>query len=398
MPTPKTFNTLESAVIQLAVMVRADPKSNWLDGTKVKRQIYPARYDLSAINNISRQIERKVPLTDRQQILTIKLVTKYRKQWKKKGYDVSNIDLNTPTEFAIRKSLDREQSVSVNDNIVSLKFPYKPRLINLITEFAQHSCGRIEWNKETRVWNIAATAGNMAWLDKFVNDHKFKQDSSYESLIELMKEAYDYKNIQLDIVNDELVLHDAPATMLTWIKDHIGSMDISNFIQIVSSSSLLEFTLSDNIIQYTIDNHEDIADILLMRRTFINSDETALLDVLQKVNKLQFEKIVMFIPDNTEAGNYIRAIRKAMPDYNVVAGDPGMAMAEWKTVYVTTKAIAVQPELIISLAGFMAGPNRRRWFDLARKNIYYCQDIDNKIKKQLKKDESDIKYKRRDEC
>jgi hypothetical protein len=276
-------------------------------------------------------------------------------------------------------------SVSVDDNMVNLRFPYKPRLINMIAEFAQHSCGRVEWNTDEKKWEIAATAGNMAWLDKFVNDHKFEQADSYKSLIELMNNAFDYKDIQLDIVNDELVLHNAPATMAAWIANMIGPMELDNFVQIVSSSSLLSFTLSDNIIQYAIDNYDDIADILLMRRTFIDSDRTALIDVLRRINKLQFKTVVMFVLESGSIPAYIGVVREAMPEYNVVAADSenaDMPLAPWNTIYVTSKVLPIQPDLVISLAGFMAGPNRKNWFNSARKNIYYCQDVDNKIKKQ----------------
>ena len=396
--TLQTFNTLEQAVIRLQSLVNLG--SYAVNKPKTENAIYPARYDHAPINNLGRQIQKAVPLTDRQQVLAITLVTKYHKQWKKQGYDVSNISIDTPTEFAIRTGIERSHTASVSGNMITLKFPYKPRLISQIAEFAQISCGRIEFNKETKLWQIAATAGNLTWCDKFVNDHKFTVDSLYDEAKSLIEDGYDYKSIQLDIVDGELVLNDAPESMLDWIRSEIGDVSMPNFIQLVSASHILAFTLSYNVVNYTFNNYPHLADILLMRRTFINSDEVTLTELLHKVRRLDYDNIVLFVTEASNYAEYAKVIATVMPSYNIITLDTALtAMPDprKKTVYVTTRVIAGEVDLIISMAGFMAGPSRRNWLDSARKNIYYCQDIDDKIKKIIKKDESNFNYKRRNE-
>ncbi len=395
MPALKTFNTLEQAMVTLQTYVQAGRRVDAF-GKKLPG-ISPARYDHGPIANIAAQIGKKIPLTDRQQELVIKLITKYHKQWKNRGYDVSDINLDTPVELEIRKEVDRSQTASVNGNKITLKFPYKPRLISIIAEYAQMSCGDIAWNKQANVWEITATAGNMAWLDKFVNDHKFVKDAEYENIINTIAAAYDYKSIQLDIVDDELVLHDAPESMLEWINDNIGEINMTNFIRIVSSANILAFTLAESIVQYTIDNYPDISDIILMRRTFINSDSTTIDELLTKVNQLQYHNIVLFVSDQSVVSIFEQSIKRCMPGYDIMTcyGDMHPFASSNKSVVITHRVTPTyQPDLIISLAGFMAGHSRKNWFNAATKNIYYCNDIDDKIKKQLKKDESNIKYKR----
>jgi len=394
MPMLKTFDTLEQAMVTLQTFVQAGRQCD-RDGKKLPG-ISPARYDFGPIANITEQISKRVPLTDRQQELVIKLVTKYHKQWKKLGYDASNINLDTPVELKIRTKVDRSQTVSVKGNKITLKFPYKPRLINIISEYAQMSCGEIARNKEDNVWEVTATAGNIAWLDKFVNDHKFVKDAAYKDLVKIIDKAYDYKSIELDIVDDKLVLHNAPETMLKWIRDNIGEIIMKNFIRIVSSANILAFTLSEAIVQYTVDNYPDISDIILMRRTFVSSDSTTMDELLEKVNQLQYHSIVLFVADQSIVSVYTHSIKRCMPGYDILTCSDDMHpfASSNKSVVITHRVMARPADLIISLAGFMAGHARKNWFNSATKNIYYCQDIDNKIKKQLKKDESNINYKR----
>jgi len=186
--------------------------------------------------------------------------------------------------------------------------------------------------------------------------------------------------------------------MVKWIHDNIGEISMKNFTRIVSSASILAFTLSDNIVQYTIDNYDGIADIILMKKTHINSNSVSLDELLEKVNRLQYHNVVLFVADQTIVSTYTNKIKKFMPGYDILAASGEMHPfgSSNKSVLVTYRVMPTfQPDLIISLAGFMAGHARKNWFSSATKNIYYCNDIDDKIKKQIKKDESNIYYKRR---
>ena len=66
----KTFDTLEQAMITLQTYVEAGRRLDAF-GKKLPG-ICPARYDHGPIANITAQIIKKVPLTDRQQELVIK--------------------------------------------------------------------------------------------------------------------------------------------------------------------------------------------------------------------------------------------------------------------------------------------------------------------------------------
>ena len=390
----KTFNTLEQAIMELKGFINRGSYNP--DAPKTPNAIYPARYDHAPINNMARQISEKIALTDRQQKLAVLLVTKYHKQWKKQGFDVSNISLDTPTERPIRTDIDRSKWVSASDNLIHLKFPYIPRLMQQIAEFATRSCGSITFDSKDKIWNFAATAGNVVWIDKFVKDHGFIQKNSYVQLSQKVKEAYDYKSIQLDIVDDELVLNNAPPSMEEWIADNLGPINLTNFVTIASSSQMLAFTLSDNVINYTFDNYPHLADVILQKKCFINSDDVTFEELIHKVKRLRYKKIVLFLVDGSSTLEHMKDVARLMPEYTVESDDHAIVNPDsYGTIYVTTRVMGIRADLIISTAGFMAGPARKNWFNSAVKNIYYCQDIDNKIKKIIKRDESNFNYKRR---
>lgn len=278
----KTFSTLEDAIVELKDYVYATNNPNG----KPIRKIYPARYDQPAINNIATQVNKGVPLTDKQQELAIKLVTKYRRQWKKLGIDVSNIDLDTPVKMPIRQDVDREHSVYVEEDRIQLKFPYKPKLIGHIAGHGEFSRGKVFWDKERKVWSISVTPDNVNWVKKFAKDHNFETTQSFNDLCKQVVEAFDFKDICLDLQDKQLILNNVPESMLDWIHKNIGRIEMKNFIKLVSYSYVLDYTLSESVVDYTVRNYPNTYRQILYRQSVINSNVETLRELLLKVKQL----------------------------------------------------------------------------------------------------------------
>ena len=111
-------------------------------------------------------------------------------------------------------------------------------------------------------------------------------------------------------------------------------------------------------------------------------------ELLRMVKRLQYENVILFTSGNNgQVNDFVSAIREAMPDYNIKA--PGLmqpASKSQKCVTITDKVLGQPAQLIISLAGYMAGPSRLHWFDHSAKTIYYCHDVDTKVKKKIEKE------------
>ena len=251
------FDDLEEAILKLCELIDREAKYPVENVPHKKRGIRAARYDFAPIRNLCEQLGKEIPLTDRQQELAITLVTKYHKQWRKRGYDVTNINKDFPTRYVIRRNIDRSVTANFDGRHVILKFPYKPKLISQLSDAANRANGEMIFDSDQKCWKLVPTAANVAWVNKFVTDQKFEISQEFKDLVKQFDNAYDYRSIQLDIVDDALVLHDAPPTMVAWIEENIGNIDMSNFLQLVSSHHLLQYTRSQAIFDYVYSNYPD---------------------------------------------------------------------------------------------------------------------------------------------
>jgi hypothetical protein len=394
----KTFDTLDDAIIQLNKFCQGKDYR----AEKVVRDIYPARYDHSPILNIAKQVEAGAGFTDRQHELAVKLVVKYRRQWKKLGYDVSNINLDTPVKDPIRHDVDRTHRIDVSGNKIIVKFPFKPKLITMIYEHQKQAFGKTDWNKPAKQWELAVTAENTYWANRFAVEHKFSKSEAFTDLVKQVDAAFDYKSIQLDIVGRKLVLHNAPETMLDWIHRNIGRIEMRNFKKIVAAANLLAITLSDEVAEYIVRNYPNLFRVLLQRQSHINPSVESLNDLMLKVKQLDYDNVVFFISDQSEKERVFEAVKTIMPNYHVWT-DFSVPLAnenkdDNKKITITNKIGAGSTDLIITFAGFMASQGRKAWFNNAVKIIYYCPDLDHTIKKIIKKDESNFNNKRRNKC
>jgi len=161
------FETLEDALLELNT--RITPKNGYQNPDKVVRDINPARYDFGPVDKFTRQIKKQIGLTFCQQNFAIKLITKYAKQWKKCGYDVSNIDKNTPTLYKMRE-VDRQRLIDIDTGkeLITMKFLYHPRIIATLYTFREiRSAGKVEFNKDSRLWELAITPENLEFVQTF---------------------------------------------------------------------------------------------------------------------------------------------------------------------------------------------------------------------------------------
>ena len=90
-----------------------------------------ANYDVGFINNAVRSINRNEGLSDRQRELTIKLVGKYARQFKRLGIDITDIVAKPVFSSPLRK-VDRARYIDIEDKSITVKFPYNKEMIREI--------------------------------------------------------------------------------------------------------------------------------------------------------------------------------------------------------------------------------------------------------------------------
>ena len=387
----RQFSTVKEALIELY-----DHSVNYPQNLEDGPGIRLARYDSNPVSSLYRATTNPKGITDKQLELTIKLVTKYRKQWAKLGFDVSNINTDTTVDMPIRTDVDRSRTISVDNNIIIAKFPYIPKIISIFyNQSTERSCGDIKFIKDKQRWEVAATTGNILWLNNIAEYSKFERSEEFEDLVShINNDVYDYNSICLDINDGELILRDAPLSMTDWIHKHIGDICMDNFQQIVQCANNLAFTVSRTVKEKIYKEHIDIADIMLQKETYINSNRVAIETVFEKLNQLGENIVVIDAPRESFSS---LDVEKYMPDYNLIIYDKNdhniSIDPDKKNIILTTSAIPVVPDIIVSFFGFMSGPYKRGWFNMSKKVIYYCNDVDKKIKRAIRENESNSSYK-----
>jgi hypothetical protein len=423
-PQLQTFKCLEDALLMLQQMILATGPIN-CNGptTALTRRIKPARYDWSAIENISGQLSRGIGFTDRQQELVVKLVTKYSRQWKKNGYDVSDITMETPVRYDIRSDIDRRRAISVVDRCILIHFPYIPKLVSIIGSYAHgRSAGSMAWNKQDRQWECAATAENINWCVAFALNHNFNVDESFTALLADLELAYDFSSIQLDIINDELVIHDAPASMLDWIANNVTDFSVGNIKQIAGLASDLAFTLSPTVTAAVNARYPTVAKHILKKTSFTSSSQVDMFAFCRSMTELDHECVVLYTAklmidsqqlDNIymafDGYNIINTIKAAaasvdMPDRALASASVAAKLAaasNTKSMYysdvirqvklpgrklvITNTVLPFKPDLVICNMGYTTNMTCASWFNTANKTVYYCPDISAKLKKIIEK-------------
>ena len=366
------------------------------DNAGPTRRIRPARYDVSAINNLANvsTINGSYGYTDRQQALAVKLITKYKKQWRSLGYDVSNISLETPTEREIRTHVDRHRTVDFDGENVIVFFPYMPKLIGEFYQQLEHySAGSFEFIKSKKQWKIYPSPDNAKWIQRIAKEQKFELTEKFLELVETINNSYDYNDIKLDMVEGDLVLLNAPESLQEWIAENIGEVAMHNLLPLAMNANRSAYTISKSVKTLLEINYPHLLEILLQSETLIIPDSK--FDIARVIADTREQNIVFYTMESgamyDEDAGFIRA---RFPNYNIWLDDHigGMDPTR-KNIFITKKVIPIIPDVIVSFVGFMTGPTRKMWFNLAKKKIYYCNDVDKKIKKAIKKNESNSCYK-----
>ena len=114
-----------------------------------------ANYDVSFVNNVVRSINSGDGLSDKQRDLSVKLVAKYVRQFKKLGIDVSTIVQN-PTFSSPLRQVDRTRTIEITQDRIYIKFPYNKEMITSFKALLNKSLHSTTsgWSKEERRYEI----------------------------------------------------------------------------------------------------------------------------------------------------------------------------------------------------------------------------------------------------
>jgi hypothetical protein len=342
-----------------------------------------ARYDIKVVESFAEQARNNIGFTDKQSALAVALVLKYERQLFKNSVGIEAIKANPAFRNPIRE-IDRSTRAWVEDDIIKLKFPYNAALIEIIRNQCKESCGRIHFNRTTKLWEADLTEYNVNWVYTFSKSNHFEIDSSLADLMDLLLKAEqsDYK-IELQVDNNNLYITNASSTLVEYIENQLGGFSDTNLLTLVDYAPLLEYT-TNKVINDTISKtygHRFLK--LCTNREFrINLNIPAaeyIQDIVAYARATNRFPIYVYEPNQSEMLTSMLA--KCFEENEIVDLNKNTEIPKnTKLVYANKipKHKVDKIPLMLSSAGMLYGGDRQVWIQTAEKVVYFSADVYNK--------------------
>jgi hypothetical protein len=380
----KTYDTVEDYLEVLAGM--RDPATGkmintWFFG--FSPIISLARYDVDVLTSMSESTGQQKPLTEKQGTLLCKILLKYQRQFAAKNIDVAPVE-NPVWRLPLRK-MDYTHSLAVNNGKIHLKFPFSTKLIEDLRSFKSASQGECVFNRDAKLWEVGLTEFNLNWLHTWAKTNNFEISEEVEALNNLIlaTEAVPYK-IELCYGADQLEITNCPNSMRDYINEHLGGFGHDNLLRLIDASSVLGFTLEDDLKDVTVKQWGTHALTLASNREVrvspttetVEDDLASVLEYAVNTNRLP---VVVYEPDLSD-----KLLKQLWDLYTpdeieVVGNNKKYVPAEGVKFIHTHKPVRNLDRIpmLISSAGMIFGGDKQIMVQRAEKIVYVSADVYN---------------------
>lgn len=305
-----------------------------------------ARYDVSILDSLAIQtVENNRAYTQKQSQLALKIITKYRKQLAKLNVMVEQDHTAINFRLGIRY-VDQSRSIKLKDGRIEIRFPYNPVWIKQLKTLASNGYGSVQFDYENKIWNLAITEYNINFAVAFGQSLEFDIDPELQILakkiIEVESQPY---CIELQQHNDKLTVTNAPESLIAYL-NNMGGLTINNLYTLVDLSSVLGYTVAEELLQQLSVPHPELL-LLSNRRITVERTDYTLDDIVQYA---------------------IRSNR--LPVYVYDTGTPKRDTEH--IVYLNTKKqnkFHEEIKLMVTMTGVLVGFRKQDWIRRAEKVI-----------------------------
>ena len=343
-----------------------------------------ARYDMQVVSSIAQQTLNGVGFSDRQALLAHKLVVKYKRQLATHGIGVGEHEDDPKFRLALRQ-VDRSKVVIIKDNKLILRFPYDTNLIDVLREQGKKIPGDIKFNKQERQWETAITEPRVLWAVEFADKYEFTHDPEIEELKEKIDKCRQTRYaIELDIVDDRLVIHNAESSLLNYIEEHCGGLNKDNLGRLIDMSSTLGYTVSDSIIR--LQSFDPVLQkLVLQKETHLPWSEQGNFEkVMEYAEQSQRYPIFVYDPLNEHKPNnpVLDRLKSYFNDDELEVVNARHRKINYdgkKCVYLTNwqPSWQLKVPLLVTLTGLMIGLKKQQIIQHSEKIVFSSEIIYN---------------------
>ena len=345
-----------------------------------------ARYDVKVINSMATSTSIGNALTDKQAELACKLVLKYQRQLANQGIDVSPVE-NPQYRVPLRK-IDRRRLAWVDDGKIILQFSFEPKVVEAVRNMSKISFGSWKfYNEENKQWRIALTEPNLIAVLALAREYEFEIDSK---IFELEKKVLstDPLPFELDVVNNQLTIRNAPDSLVEYVKNKAGDITFDNLVKIIDLAGVCHFGVTKQVEDLFLEKFNSPRLYNLLKGNHIkyspNPDKEvydALFVLANVTNRLP---IYVYEPDLSDRLRNNFALHYFNEDEILFAprnNDP-IDVTDKKVVYFT-KYRSQWPQnipLLVTSAGMMHGAEKTLLLQRAEKVVFFAAEVYNAYK------------------
>jgi len=366
-----------------------DPDTNAYYGIfdKVKPLVNLARYDVRVINSMATSARGGQALTDRQAELACKLILKYKRQLNGKGIDITPAEESPQYRIPLR-TIDRRRLIWLEKDQIVLQFPFEPKIVDIVRDATKISCGSWRFhNEKTKQWHIALTEPNLIATMFIAKEHNFEIDPQLVDIENKIAQT-EPQHIQLDIVDDQLIIHNAPASMTQYIENKAGDITVDNLIKIIDLAGVCHFSVSQIVEDLFLEKFESTRLFNLLKGNHVNYSPDADKEVLDAL--FVYAQVTERLPIHVYEPDLSNRLRDKFvlsyfnedeilfaPRNNEPIDTTG------KKVVYFTKYRSHWPQdipLLVTSAGMMHGAEKTLLLQRAEKVVFFAAEVYNTYK------------------
>lgn len=215
-----------------------------------------ATYDTKFVESVCGSIKNGIGLTDRQVVLAVKIILKYKRQWTQIGMDPSFLEYHDVPLRLVQREVDRTHAAWIEDQKVHLKFPYDPKIISKLNTVANDMPGNWMWDAVTKKWSFDLLECNIHELTimKILTSDAWKIDPKLQELMTLAAapETAVATHPALSLSTQGLILRNCPDSLVDSMKSHGFSAHSD-----VLTTALLAFKHGVSVDKSVLDHYDE---------------------------------------------------------------------------------------------------------------------------------------------
>ncbi len=287
-------------------------------------KIQLSNYDERIARSLADQCFANTPFTEKQGMIAVRLIKKYRKQYRYGG--IPNIDeiIESPTFKYPFRVVDRRKTAEIitvgepKRKVIAMRFPYENDLVTKIKKNFE-SLSASEWDADNKQWLTSLTEENLDLLSNYLIPKGFEVDEELENYIEQHNFIKNNFESFIPLLAKEEGVYKFKNTNF--------QPEISSFLEAIIASRVYHITVFSDEICQEIENSNFSEEIKKVFAHPENKDFYLSQDKHQMVKSVEIAKIfdtttAIFLDDNVTPSaleSWIDTLIEAGIDLNEVA-------------------------------------------------------------------------------